>query len=104
VTVNDCCIVGDYYATYIDGNLIGTTPYVPLYGPTLSTATFSLVLSGGAHTFQLKDQITDILPAGVYVQVESVPETSTWVMMLAGFAGLGFAGYRRNKAAAIRAA
>jgi len=26
-----------------------------------------------------------------------VPEASTWVMMLAGFAGLGFVGYRRNK-------
>jgi hypothetical protein len=25
-----------------------------------------------------------------------VPEPSTWAMMLAGFAGLGFAGYRRN--------
>jgi len=27
-----------------------------------------------------------------------VPEPSTWMMMLAGFAGLGFAGYRRAKA------
>jgi hypothetical protein len=25
-----------------------------------------------------------------------VPEVSTWAMMLAGFAGLGFVGYRRN--------
>ena len=25
-----------------------------------------------------------------------VPEVSTWAMMLAGFAGLGFAGYRRG--------
>jgi hypothetical protein len=32
-----------------------------------------------------------------------VPETSTWVMMLAGFAGLGFAGYRRNKGAQLAA-
>ena len=31
--------------------------------------------------------------------VTVVPETSTWVMMLAGFAGLGLAGYRRSKAA-----
>jgi hypothetical protein len=28
-----------------------------------------------------------------------VPESSTWAMMLLGFAGLGFAGYRRAKAA-----
>ena len=28
----------------------------------------------------------------------AVPETSTWTMMLVGFAGLGFAGYRRTRA------
>ena len=28
----------------------------------------------------------------------AVPEPSTWAMMLLGFAGLGFAGYRRAKA------
>ena len=28
----------------------------------------------------------------------TVPETSTWAMLLLGFAGLGFAGYRRAKA------
>ena len=31
------------------------------------------------------------------ITVTAVPETSTWLMMLAGFAGLGFVGYRRNK-------
>jgi hypothetical protein len=30
----------------------------------------------------------------------AVPEPSTWIVMLAGFAGLGFAGYRRQKNAA----
>jgi uncharacterized membrane protein len=29
-----------------------------------------------------------------------VPEPSTWAMMLVGFAGLGFTGYRRAKAGA----
>jgi hypothetical protein len=28
-----------------------------------------------------------------------VPETSTWAMMLLGFVGLGFAGYRKAKGA-----
>lgn len=37
------------------------------------------------------------------VSVTAVPETSTWVMMLAGFAGLGFAGYRRKKIATLAA-
>jgi hypothetical protein len=30
------------------------------------------------------------------VSVTGVPEVSTWAMMLAGFAGLGFVGYRRK--------
>jgi PEP-CTERM motif len=34
----------------------------------------------------------------------SVPEPSTWAMMALGFAGLGFAGYRKAKRAAFAAA
>jgi hypothetical protein len=34
----------------------------------------------------------------------AVPEPSTWSMMLRGFAGLGFAGYRKTKVAAHFAA
>jgi hypothetical protein len=37
------------------------------------------------------------------VTITSVPEVSTWAMMLAGFAAIGFVGYRRNKAAALAA-
>ena len=33
----------------------------------------------------------------------TVPESSTWAMMLLGFAGLGFAGYRRSRKAAAAA-
>lgn len=32
------------------------------------------------------------------VNIEAVPEASTWAMMLAGFAGLGLAGYRLRRA------
>jgi hypothetical protein len=37
--------------------------------------------------------------AGVFVigGIAAAPETSTWAMMLIGFAGLGFAGYRRGR-------
>jgi hypothetical protein len=31
----------------------------------------------------------------------SAPEPSTWALMLFGFLGLGFAGYRRNKSARL---
>jgi hypothetical protein len=45
-------------------------------------------------------------PSGLNVQfnpVSGVPEVSTWAMMLAGFAGLGFVGYRRNKSVSAAA-
>jgi hypothetical protein len=35
--------------------------------------------------------------------VVSAPEPSTWAMMLIGFAGLGFVGYRRARAVALAA-
>ena len=35
-----------------------------------------------------------------WVLYSPVPEPSTWAMMLVGFAGLGFAGYRRARVAA----
>jgi PEP-CTERM motif len=34
----------------------------------------------------------------------AVPEPSTWAMMLVGFAGLGFAGYRTSRKTAAFAA
>jgi hypothetical protein len=37
------------------------------------------------------------------VSVSTVPEASTWAMMALGFAGLGFAGYRRAKRPAFSA-
>jgi hypothetical protein len=37
------------------------------------------------------------LPAINVMSVEEVPEPSTWAMMLIGFAGLGYAAYRRTK-------
>jgi hypothetical protein len=35
-------------------------------------------------------------PTGLDVAVASVPEASTWAMMILGFLGLGFLGYRRS--------
>ena len=39
-------------------------------------------------------------PTPVSFVLTSVPEPSTWAMMLVGFAGLGFAGYRASRRAA----
>jgi PEP-CTERM motif len=40
---------------------------------------------------------------GTMIPVISVPEPSTWTMMLVGFAGLGFAGYRQRQKLAAAA-
>ena len=43
-------------------------------------------------------------PGGDDLSVTIVPEPSTWAMMMLGFAGLGFAGYRKaRKTVAIAA-
>ncbi len=106
VTVTDCCIVGDYYAAYVDGSYIGTTPFEPLNGSTLSSAVFSATLGGGtSHSFYLVDQTTAILPAGVYVQIDSsaAPEPASWALMLIGVAGLG-AAVRSRRSASLKGA
>jgi hypothetical protein len=41
----------------------------------------------------------EVDPIGFSFGVSQAPEPSTWVMMLFGFAGLGFAGYRRARSA-----
>lgn len=60
----------------------------------------SVINLGGLPGFTLSTA-TDINNAGQMVGESNgsrVPEPSTWAMMLAGFAGLGLAGYRRAKA------
>jgi hypothetical protein len=42
---------------------------------------------------------TEVDRIGFSFGVSQAPEPSTWVMMLFGFAGLGFAGYRRSRSA-----
>jgi hypothetical protein len=39
----------------------------------------------------------NVAPVGTTVSTPTVPEPSTWVMMITGFAGLAFAGYRRAR-------
>jgi hypothetical protein len=34
------------------------------------------------------------------MQIDAAPEPSTWAMMLLGFAGLGFAGWRASRTTA----
>ena len=42
--------------------------------------------------------------ADAFVAVATVPEPSTWAMMILGFAGIGFMAYRRKSKPALMAA
>ena len=62
-------------------------------GVTFSGTAESAVFGGSANQIGFDNITLGSAVAG------GVPEPSTWAMMLLGFGGLGFAGYRRNKAA-----
>jgi hypothetical protein len=50
--------------------------------------------------FKMHNEISGHMDEVRVTEVSGVPETSTWLMMLSGFA---FIGYRRNKLASVRA-
>ncbi len=53
-------------------------------------------------TIDLPPGVTFTSASGVFLtRAGSVPELSTWAMMLLGFGGLGYAGYRKAKRAAV---
>jgi hypothetical protein len=57
----------------------------------LSVAPATFATAGGALAFTSITALSFKATGGV------VPEPSTWAMMLAGFAGVGFLGYRRSR-------
>lgn len=74
------------------------------YTGTSSWTTYTLLFTpvqGEDISFQALSNVggIDSSVAITGVSISTVPELSTWVMMLAGFAGLGFFGYRRNHSA-----
>jgi hypothetical protein len=78
-----------------DFNFTIVSPYD--YQFTLTAGAFSTTSSGGAGKYSVL--VTASRPGTVdYSLVTTgVPEVSTWAMMLLGFAGLGWAGYRRSR-------
>lgn len=63
----------------------------------LDSGNYYLQLSGNAGTTAGYGGNLTTTPFG-----EAVPEASTWAMMLLGFAGVGFAAYRKRRAPALR--
>jgi len=62
--------------------------YHPIAG---QTATSTFILDGNTYLIAAIDTLT------ISEVTSAVPEASTWVMMLLGFAGVGFTTYRRRK-------
>lgn len=59
----------------------------------------------GIYTFDLKLFSSENVQLGdVSIQVNAVPEPSTWAMLILGFAGIGFMAYRRKLRPAVLAA
>jgi hypothetical protein len=96
-------------------SVVGTvsTAWTPVYDGTKSVTFYApsgVSLSNGDAYFVNvafnNAALSGATNAGFTAQFSSetaVPELSTWAMMLAGFGALGFAGYRRNKAASVAA-
>lgn len=102
----------------LDGVTVDTKTFkINISGPTLETFDWDDIDDVSFHTFGGKSPfgphhgkifVLDNLTIGPVSStlsaapaVSAIPELSSWAMMLVGFAGLGFAGYRRTKTARI---
>ncbi|MBV8103990.1 MAG: DUF642 domain-containing protein [Hyphomicrobiales bacterium] len=76
---------------------IGTNTHADMMY-TMESVTFT---AGGANTlsFVSQDSASPYGPVIGGVSILTVPEPATWATMLLGFAGLGFAGYRKARRA-----
>jgi hypothetical protein len=58
---------------------------------------YSLVSNGGIDPGGPGTQGANGFNFALHFTLQSVPEAATWAMMIIGFTGLGFAGYRRSR-------
>jgi hypothetical protein len=92
---NWCCNFGGITpGQTVSGFLVGDTSTTPLTSIPWFAYAYGGTYTGGGNFS------TDVNPGfeGVAGAGSVIPEPSTWAMMLLGFAGLGFAGYRRRTA------
>ena len=115
VTFNGLTAGGHYdLSFYVEsrpnyGGLSFTANGVAVATPTTSAWTLittPFVASGGSQSISF---VLDVVNPGadnsiglnqIAVNSAAAPEPATWALLMAGFAGLGFAGYRRAKAGA----
>jgi hypothetical protein len=72
------------------------------YVATSSLTTISFTLFSSTD-FGNNDPLIDGVSFQQIAVAEAVPEASTWAMIIDGFAGVGFVGYRKRLTAAVAA-
>jgi hypothetical protein len=87
----------------IDGVIVGQVDGVH------TTADITVPVGAGTHTLELFYADRDQTDANLQFQltnatISAVPEPSTWAMMILGFLGLGYIGYRRRNTFAVKGA
>jgi hypothetical protein len=100
-------LAGDYYGelnyfpvvSYAAGSWISAVLQPGTYS--IATAQFGAFFVMDPVGYVQPGSLPELPPV---LEPTTTPETSTWAMMLLGFAGLGFAGYRRSRKAVSVAA
>ncbi len=85
---------------YFDNVAYISAPYLDNNGILFTAGSYEYnVYSTGSNTYYLSswNPNGNYNPGQPGTLVAGVPELSTWALMLAGFAGLGFVGHRRTK-------
>jgi hypothetical protein len=85
-------------AAFVDGVLLGTGPLA-----TASTDVEKIFIGLNSAIGSTAQGFADDLSVTSSVPEPSVPEPSTWAMLLTGFAALGFMGFRRTRSRGVTA-
>jgi len=96
---NSATTGGGSIGLYFDA--LATLPVVPLLGSVLKGQAFGYdyILAAGTYYLDFVQTGPGSLTNGRLtgdITVSAVPEPATWALMLLGFAGVGFAAYRRK--------
>jgi hypothetical protein len=65
----------------------------------ITTNAIAVDFNGFPTGVNLVNGSIDVAQSFASINVTTIPETSTWAMVLLGFAGLGYAGYRKTRSA-----
>jgi hypothetical protein len=95
-----------FYTSALEGGFEDTLGLDGFFGPAVFLLSGPQLFSGSTSSPYFAPGAYSVLSENFYqdtVTLTSVPEPSTWSMLLLGFAGLGFAGYRTRRNVEARA-